>query len=123
MLVVEYGEIEYAAGIFDPPQTVWGGVDALASYWMFNTLPNPQVNDKAGLVFVGKVAGGSSAINGMFFDRGSSHDFDAFAQVGSPEFDSSTDKWNWNGIFPYFKKVSLLGRFCFFIRRRLHLRP
>lgn len=106
VLVVEYGEIEYAAGIFDPPQTVWGGAGALASNWMFSTLPNPAVDDKEGLVFVGKVVGGSSAINGMFFDRGSRYDFDAWTQVGSPEFDADENKWDWAGIFPSFKKVS-----------------
>jgi choline dehydrogenase-like flavoprotein len=73
---------------------------------LFFSLPNPEVNNQAGIVFAGKVVGGSSAINGMFFDRPSSLDFEAYAQVGSPEFDSSPDKWDWNGIFSYFKKVS-----------------
>ncbi|KAF2175443.1 GMC oxidoreductase [Zopfia rhizophila CBS 207.26] len=104
VLLVEYGEIGYAAGIFDPPQTVWGESRASASSFNFQSLPNPDVKNKTALVFAGKVVGGSSAVNGMFFDRGSRFDYDAWTQAGSPEFDSSEDKWNWNGIFPYFKK-------------------
>jgi choline dehydrogenase-like flavoprotein len=51
--------------------------------------------------------GGSSAVNGQFFDRGSKHDYNDWSAIGSPEFDDSGDKWNWEGIFPYFKKSVL----------------
>jgi choline dehydrogenase-like flavoprotein len=105
VLVVEYGEIEYAPGIFDPPQIVWGGSSNGASTWAFESLPNPDVKNKTAVVLVGKVVGGSSAVNGMFFDRPSSFDFEAWHQAGSPEFDSSEDKWDWDGIFSYFKKA------------------
>ena len=98
--------IEYAPGSFDPPATVWGGPGPQASKWTFNSLPNEEVDNKTALVLVGKVVGGSSAINGMFFDRGSRHDFDAWAKAGSPDFDSSPYKWDANGLFQYFKKVS-----------------
>jgi hypothetical protein len=43
----------------------------------------------------------------MFFDRPSRHDWDAFAEAGRPEFDESEDKWDWNSIYPYYKKVGL----------------
>ena len=102
--MVEYGEIEYAPGIFDPPVVQWD-LSNPATMWSFSTLPNPDVDNKTGSVFAGQVVGGSSAVNGMFFDRGSQHDFDAWAHAGSPEFDKSEHKWNWNGMFPYFKKV------------------
>ncbi len=109
MLVVEYGVIEYAPGIFDPPQIIWGGVQTLATTWEFNSLPIPAVENKTALVFVGQVVGGSSAVNGQFFDRGTVHAFDAISQAGSPEFDSSPYQWDWNGIFPFFKKVRKEG--------------
>ena len=57
------------------------------------------------MVLAGKTVGGSSAVNGMFFDRPSRFDFDAWTQAGSPELDSGKDKWDWNSIFPFFKKV------------------
>ena len=64
VLVIEYGQIEYAPGIFDPPVTVWGGGGGLASTWLFSSLPNPAVKNKTAIVFAGKVVGGSSAVNG-----------------------------------------------------------
>jgi choline dehydrogenase len=65
------------------------------------------VNNKSALVFAGQTVGGSSSINGQYFDRGSRHDYDAWDQVSSPEFDSITIKWNWGSLYPYFKKVRM----------------
>ena len=56
-------------------------------------------------MFAGKVVGGSSAVNGQFFDRGSPADYAAWTAAGSPEFDASGIKWDWDGLFPFFKKV------------------
>lgn len=36
-------------------------------------------------------------INGMFFNRGSKADYDAWEQLGNPG-------WSWSDLFPYFKK-------------------
>ncbi|KAM7212418.1 GMC oxidoreductase [Rhypophila decipiens] len=99
VLVVEYGDIEYAPGSFDPPVN-WQQSGASVSRWAFNSLPNPAMNNKTAFVAQGQVVGGSSAANGQFFDRGSRHDYDAWAEVGGDEF----RKWNWNGIYPFFKK-------------------
>jgi len=104
VLVIEYGEREYAPGIFDPPQIVWGGSSTRAGTWQFSSLPNAEFLNKSASVLAGRTVGGSSAINGMFFDRVSRFDLDAWAQVGSPEFDSSPHKWDYNGLFSYFKK-------------------
>jgi choline dehydrogenase len=41
----------------------------------------------------------------MVFDRPSRFDFVAWARAGSPEFDASEHKWDWEGILPYYKKV------------------
>ncbi|KAK4149017.1 hypothetical protein C8A00DRAFT_38399 [Chaetomidium leptoderma] len=97
VLVVEYGDIEYGPGSYDPPA-------AGASTWTFTSLPNPEVNNKTAFVAAGKVVGGSSVVNGMFFDRGSRFDYDSWAEAGGQEFDRSDIKWDWGGIFPYFKK-------------------
>ena len=53
--------------------------------------------------------GGSSTVNGQFFDRGSRFDYDDWAKIGSPEFDESEESWDWDGILPFFKKVSFPG--------------
>lgn len=100
VLVVEYGEIQYAPGQFDPPVS---GISQSKTFG-YESLPIPGLNNRRASVAVGKIVGGSSAVNGMFFDRGSRHCYDDWAKVGSPEFDNSTEKWDWDGIFPYFKK-------------------
>ncbi|KAF2827698.1 GMC oxidoreductase-like protein [Ophiobolus disseminans] len=106
ILVVEYGEVEYARGGFDPPDIIFGGASSARGpgVFTFQSLPNPEVRNKTAFVFAGKTVGGSSAVNGMYFDRPSRFDHDAWAEAGSPEFDTSEHKWNWEGIFPYFKK-------------------
>ncbi|KAK8851980.1 GMC oxidoreductase-like protein [Apiospora arundinis] len=105
VLVVEYGEIEYGRGYFDPPQVEHAPGFPGASSWVFNSLPNPHVANKTAKVVVGKVVGGSSCVNGQFFDRGSRHDFDVWdAATGIEEFDRTEHRWNWEGIFPYFRK-------------------
>ncbi|KAK8092463.1 uncharacterized protein PG998_014948 [Apiospora kogelbergensis] len=105
VLVVEYGEIEYGRGYFDPPQVEHAPGFPGASRWTFNSLPSPDVTNKTAMVVVGKVVGGSSCVNGQFFDRGSRHDFDVWdTATGIEGFDQSEHRWNWEGIFPHFKK-------------------
>lgn len=41
--------------------------------------------------------GGSSAVNGMVFDRGSKADYNAWEELGNRG-------WGWDGLFPYFQK-------------------
>ncbi len=66
------------------------------------------------VVVAGQAVGGSSTVNGMFFDRGSRFDYDSWAEVGGQEFaQSSNIEWNWRGLFPYFKKVSAAKRRTF----------
>ncbi|KAK4147318.1 uncharacterized protein C8A04DRAFT_8974 [Dichotomopilus funicola] len=104
VLVIEYGDVHYAPGTFDPP-TNWitANPDA-APAWSFNSVPNLEFGNKTAFVQAGQVVGGSSAVNGMFFDRGSQYDYDAWTEAGGPEFAQSSIKWDWEGIFPYFKK-------------------
>lgn len=46
----------------------------------------------------GRTLGGSSAVNGMIYNRGSAADFDALVTLGNPE-------WGWADILPIYKKI------------------
>lgn len=86
VLAIEFGKVEYAPGTFDPPQTVWGRLLPRSEEMGVLDSCQPRSGQQANAaVFAGVTAGGSSAINGMFFDRPSSFDFDAWAHAGSPE--------------------------------------
>ncbi|KAL2257108.1 hypothetical protein VTK26DRAFT_654 [Humicola hyalothermophila] len=109
VLVVEYGDIEFAPGIFDPPADWLTAPEDGPPSWRLTSLPNPDMGNRTASVQAGQVVGGTSAINGQFFDRGSRFDYDAWAEVGGVEALQSPVKWNWDGIFPYFKKVGTPG--------------
>ncbi|KAK8043860.1 Dehydrogenase xptC [Apiospora phragmitis] len=107
ILVIEYGDIEYGRGFFDLRQVEYAPGFPGASSWTFTSLPSPHVANKTATVVVGKVVGGSSCVNGQFFVRGSRLGFDVwYAPTGIEVFDQSEHRWNWEGLFPYFKKVT-----------------
>ncbi|KAF1929959.1 GMC oxidoreductase [Didymella exigua CBS 183.55] len=59
--------------------------------------PNVNIGGQTKPVWVGKVVGGGSVVNGMAFDRASAADYDAWEQLGN-------NGWGWNSLLPYFKK-------------------
>ncbi|KAF5326766.1 hypothetical protein D9619_004475 [Psilocybe cf. subviscida] len=66
--------------------------------WNFTTVPQNGVNGRTIMFERGHGLGGSSSVNGMVYTRGSSSDYDRFAQVtGDPG-------WSWNALQPYVKK-------------------
>lgn len=73
-------------------------------YW-YNLTSTPQAGLNGGTYQVpaAKVVGGGTVINGMFFDRGSAADYDAWEELGNPG-------WNWNSLFQYFKKSETFTR-------------
>ena len=67
------------------------------------SVPQINVNNRTFPVANGAVVGGGSAVNGQFFDRGSAEDYDNWAKF------SGNNGWDWEGLFPYFKKSSALA--------------
>ena len=66
--------------------------------WMFETEPEPQLNDRRIHTPRGKVLGGSSSINGMVFPRGQKRDFDLWRQLGNAG-------WGHDDVLPYYRKL------------------
>lgn len=66
--------------------------------WMFESEPEPELNNRRIYQPRGKVLGGTSAINGMIYMRGRPDDYDGWKDLGNPG-------WGWDDVLPYFKKA------------------
>lgn len=66
--------------------------------WGYKTEPMPEMNNRVGNWYRGKVLGGSSSINGMVYQRGNALDFDGWAE------DRALANWNYAGVLPYFRR-------------------
>lgn len=95
VLVVEFGEIDDGWDVLLPYNA-----NNLNFMDLFNitSVPQPGLDGRDYLVLAGAVVGGGSAVNGMFFDRGSADDYNAWELLGNPG-------WGWEGLYPYFQKV------------------
>lgn len=65
--------------------------------WGYFTEPEPYLNHRKVFSSRGKVLGGSSSINFMFYVRGNPHDYDHWQSLGNPG-------WSYQNVLPYFKK-------------------
>lgn len=65
--------------------------------WMYETEPNPELDNRVSYWPRGKVMGGSSSINAMVYIRGQQEDFEDWKAMGNPG-------WGWDDVLPYFKK-------------------
>jgi choline dehydrogenase len=66
--------------------------------WLYQTEPEPELNNRRIIQPRGKVLGGSSSINGLVYIRGQKEDFDIWRQLGNVG-------WSWDDVLPYFKKA------------------
>ncbi|KAK9778159.1 putative Glucose-methanol-choline oxidoreductase N-terminal domain-containing protein [Seiridium cardinale] len=96
VLVIEYGEIEDTPAYFEPP-----GTPQFATQFNYTSPPIAALNNRTVNISVGQTVGGSSATNDQVFDRGSRYDYDQWAVLNGETADI---KWDWDGLFPYFKK-------------------
>ena len=65
--------------------------------WMYETEPDPAMNNRRFFWPRGKVLGGSSSINGLLYVRGQAEDFDHWRQLGN-------DGWAYEDVLPYFRR-------------------
>lgn len=75
-----------------------GGAVGTKYDWNTTYTPNPALQNRSVSIPQGKIVGGGTKLNRMVFDRGSKSDFDRWAELGNPG-------WDYDGLFPYFKKV------------------
>ena len=66
--------------------------------WMFDSEPEPNLNNRIMYQPRGKVLGGTSSINGMVYMRGNHADYDEWRQRGC-------EGWDWPSVLPYFRKA------------------
>lgn len=64
----------------------------------FESVPQPGLDGRTSPIYTAAVVGGGTVVNGMFFNRGSAGDYDAWEKLGNPG-------WTWDDLLPYFKKV------------------
>ena len=66
--------------------------------WRFHTEPEPGLDGRSIHWPRGKVVGGSGAVNGLVFLRGSPRDYDRWAQAGARG-------WSYDDVLPYFRRM------------------
>jgi choline dehydrogenase len=80
------------------PGGMAGMIENPKTNWCRYSEPNPTLYDRRIYVPSGKMLGGSSAMNGMIYNRGHRQDYDVWAQMGCRG-------WSYDDVLPYFKKV------------------
>ena len=68
----------------------WFELLASDANWAYETVPQAGTADRTHIWSMGKVLGGSSAVNGMMYMRGAPWDYDGWEAEGNPGWDSAT---------------------------------
>ncbi|WP_304841530.1 GMC family oxidoreductase [Hydrogenophaga sp.] len=66
--------------------------------WKLESKPSESLQGRSLYVPRGKIIGGTSAINGIIYNRGQRMDYDGWARAGCPG-------WAYADVLPYFKKL------------------
>jgi len=66
--------------------------------WLYQSEPEPELDNRQIIQPRGKVLGGSSSINGLLYVRGQPQDFDHWRQLGNAG-------WSFDDVLPYFRKA------------------
>jgi choline dehydrogenase-like flavoprotein len=67
--------------------------------WNLSTVPQTFLDNATRPMPQGKALGGGSILNAMCWNRGGVNDYNAWEAFGNPG-------WGWNGLLPYFIKVT-----------------
>ncbi len=100
VLVLEAGRPDYIWDIFiHMPAGLATPIGNKFYDWMYQSEPEPHMNNRKVYHARGKVLGGSSSINGMIFQRGNPMDYERWAA------DEGMQHWDYHHCLPYFKRM------------------
>mgnify|MGYP002722020936 FL=1 len=85
--------------ILPPAANLYNSPGQTYMNWHYKTVPQPQLNNRVAPWPRGKVLGGSSAINGLYYVRHSVHEQDAWGDVIGAK-----DLWGWDNMYRAMKK-------------------
>ena len=66
--------------------------------WLYQSEPEPELNNRQIIQPRGKVLGGSSSINGLLYVRGQHEDYDHWRQLGNKG-------WGFADVLPFFRRA------------------
>ncbi|EAW15349.1 GMC family oxidoreductase [Aspergillus clavatus NRRL 1] len=97
VVVLESGPDRTTDAQVQNPAT-WATLGGSDLDWKMKIVPQPGLNNRTQEHPAGKVLGGSSAINGLFFVPPSPAGINAWAKLGNPG-------WTWESFVPYLQKT------------------
>ncbi|KZV68613.1 GMC oxidoreductase [Peniophora sp. CONT] len=99
VLVLEAGESDEGIVALQIPFTAHSTIANESLIWDYTTVNQTGLDNRPLAYQRGRVLGGSSSVNFMFYTRGSRDDYDRFANFTSDE------GWSWDALFPYMLKA------------------
>lgn len=100
VLVLEAGRRDYKWDVFiHMPAALAFPIGNKFYDWMYESEPEPNMNNRRIYHARGKVLGGSSSINGQIFQRGNPMDYERWSK------DAGMSSWDYAHCLPYFKKM------------------
>jgi choline dehydrogenase-like flavoprotein len=76
-----------------------------AADWNYTITPQPGLGGRSLIYPRGKILGGSSTFSLLVWNRGTTEDYDRWANVTEDE------GWSWENMLPYFIKVGFLATY------------
>ena len=100
VLVLEAGRPDYKWDVFiHMPAALAFPIGNKHYDWMYESEPEPFMNNRKIYHARGKVLGGSGSINGMIWQRGNPLDYERWSK------DTGMENWDYAHCLPYFKKM------------------
>ena len=100
VLVLEAGRRDYKWDVFiHMPAALAFPIGNRLYDWMYESEPEPFMNNRRIYHARGKVLGGSSSINGQIWQRGNPMDYERWSK------DAGMSSWDFAHCLPYFKKM------------------